>query len=66
MNQEPSAASGEAEPSSQYARAYVKSQGQAVSVARPKRCEVKRSPLPSARELDAAIERKYGCLPYRE
>jgi hypothetical protein len=31
----------------------------------PRQCEpTKRSPLPSAREIDAAIERKYGSRPY--
>ena len=28
--------------------------------------QARRSPLPSARELDLAIARKYGCPPYRD
>lgn len=31
----------------------------------PTNVRARRSPLPSADEMDAAIERKYGCAPYR-
>jgi hypothetical protein len=51
---------------SAYAGPHAKAQTEAL-VTKPRQCEpTKRSPLPSAREVDAAIERKYGCRPYRE
>jgi hypothetical protein len=55
----------EPEPDSEYAQ----QQAQSVAVAKARRqdhANPRRSPLPSVREIDAALERKYGAPRYRE
>jgi hypothetical protein len=37
-----------------------------VKAHRPDHAKPRRSPLPSVREIDAALERKYGAPRYRE
>jgi hypothetical protein len=67
MHQEPPAAGREPVPTCEGALAHAKPQGAAVvGAARPRDQKVKRSPLPSVHEIDAAIERKYGPQPYRD
>ena len=55
----------EPDPKSEYPRQQAQNENRSVSrtdESRPK----KRSPLPSAREIDAALEAKYGAPQYRE
>ena len=61
MNHDQSVTARKPAPSRAYEQHLFKPQDEF----RPAR-RAKRSPLPSARELDAAIERKYGCRPYWE
>jgi hypothetical protein len=59
----------EPEPRSQYARrdARQKAMPRAKFAGqRPRPEPPRRSPLPSAREIDAALEAKYGALRYQE
>ena len=50
------------DPKTKYADRLPQSRMEVVQPSRPK----KRSPLPSAREIDAALAAKYGIAPYRE
>ncbi len=52
----------ESDPKSKYANRLAHSRTEAVQPSSPK----KRSPLPSVREIDAALAAKYGIAPYRE
>ena len=55
----------EPDPKSEYPRQRAQTENRSVSrtaESRPK----KRSPLPSAREIDAALDAKYGAPRYRE
>jgi hypothetical protein len=55
----------EPEPNSEYAQ----QQAQPTPVAKPRRpncANARRSPLPSVREIDDALQRKYGATGYRE
>ena len=65
MQQRAFAAIFEPEPNSEYA----KQQAQSMTTAqarRPDYVNARRSPLPSVREIDAALERKYGATRYLE
>jgi hypothetical protein len=65
MQERAFAAICEPEPSSE----YVRQQAQPTTVVeahRPDHAKPRRSPLPSVREIDAALERKYGAPRYRE
>jgi hypothetical protein len=64
MNNEQPAAGRE--PTSERALPHAKTQGKAAGAAQPREQRVKRSPLPSVREIDAAIARKYGSQPYQD
>jgi hypothetical protein len=66
MNHGQPAAGRETVPTSECALVDIKPQGKVAGAARSREQQVKRSPLPSAREIDAAIARKYGCEAYRE
>ena len=60
MNHEQSIAVRKPVPTSEHQPRHL-SPGQPTPTKQPNR-----SPLPSAREIDAAIERNYGAPPYRE
>ena len=65
MQQRAFAAIFEPEPNSEYA----KQQAQSTTTAKARRPDFvkpRRSPLPSVREIDAALERKYGATRYLE
>jgi hypothetical protein len=54
----------EPDPKSEYPRQRAQPRTEAL-VTQPSRPK-KRSPLPSAREIDVALEAKYGTARYRE
>jgi hypothetical protein len=54
----------EPDPKSECPRQRAQPRTEAL-VAQPSRAK-NRSPLPSAREIDVALEAKYGTAPYRE
>jgi hypothetical protein len=66
MDNEQPADRREPAPMSEDVLASGKTQGETAEAVRSREQQVKRSPLPSARELAAAIAGKYGCEPYRE
>jgi hypothetical protein len=66
MNYEQPAARQERVRTAEHALAHAKPRGEAVGTAGSREQQVKRSPLPSAREIEAAVARKYGCEPFRE
>ena len=52
------------EPNSEDAKQQA--QSTTTAKARPDHVNVRRSPLPSVRDIDAALERKYGATRYLE
>ena len=65
MHQQDFVAALEAAPRSDYARVHAEPGAQARDTKSNQSGPTKRSPLPSVGEIDAAIERKYGCRPPR-
>ena len=55
----------EPEPNSEYAQQQAQATTR-VKTRRPDYANARCSPLPSAGEIDAALERKYGAPRYRE
>jgi hypothetical protein len=65
MQQRPFAAIFEPEPNSEYVRQQTQ-RAPGAKRRRPDYATARRSPLPSVREIDDALERKYGAPRYRE